>query len=405
MRLLHTSDWHLGRSLHGHDLAAAQGAFVDSLVDVVRSERVDAVVLAGDVHDRALPPVEAMQLFDDALRRIIDAGAAVVAISGNHDAPARLGDKAGLLDRRVALRTDPARVADPVVLEDEHGPVAFYAVPYLEPAAVRDVLPGADLEGPGPGAHTRVLSRAMRAVHADRAERGGRSVVAGPRLGHRRRGQRERARHQRRGRRQRAVVALRRRRLHRARPPAPAAVADRGPALLRLPAALLLRRGRSRQAELARRARPRRARRGDRGARPGPPPAHRPARPAGRAAREPAPRGRRGRLRLRRPHRPGQAARRHGRAAPPVPLGHRAAPRAGGPGGGRRGELRRAHPRSLRRRGRRGLRRPTSGPSPTRLERELLREALEEARRAEDSDLATSVPRAQPDADLVRGAA
>ncbi|MCW2666675.1 MAG: nuclease SbcCD, subunit [Frankiales bacterium] len=180
MRLLHTSDWHLGRSLHGHDLAAAQSAFVDHLVDVVRAERVDAVLLAGDVHDRALPPVEAMQLFDDALRRVIDAGAAVVAISGNHDAPARLGDKAGLLDRRVALRTDPARVADPVVLEDADGAVAFYAVPYLEPAAVRGLLPGDDAEPDGPvapGAHTRVLSRAMRAVHADRAERGGRSVV------------------------------------------------------------------------------------------------------------------------------------------------------------------------------------------------------------------------------------
>jgi len=188
MRLLHTSDWHLGRSLHQHDLSAAQAALVDHLVEVVRAERVDAVLLSGDVHDRALPPVEAMQLFDEALRRLRDAGAAVVAISGNHDAPARLGDKSGLLDPRIALRTDPRRVAEPVLLEDRDGPVAFYAVPYLEPAAVRDLLPGppdpdGDVApsgagaGAGAGAHTRVLSRALRAVHADRAERGGRSVV------------------------------------------------------------------------------------------------------------------------------------------------------------------------------------------------------------------------------------
>jgi len=182
MRLLHTSDWHLGRSLHQHDLSAAQATLVDHLVEVVRAERVDAVLLSGDVHDRALPPVQAMQLFDEALGRLRDAGAAVVAISGNHDAPARLGDKSGLLDPRIALRTDPRRVAEPVLLEDRDGPVAFYAVPYLEPAAVRDLLPGppdpdGDVAPPGAGAHTRVLSRALRAVHADRAERGGRSVV------------------------------------------------------------------------------------------------------------------------------------------------------------------------------------------------------------------------------------
>ena len=181
MRLLHTSDWHLGRGLHGHDLGAAQASVVEHLVEVVVRERVDVVLLSGDVHDRALPPVEAMQLFDEALRRLRDAGAAVVAISGNHDAPARLGDKAGLLDRSIRLCTDPRRVAEPVVVEDAHGPVSIYAVPYLEPAAVRDLLPGEPEPAPdvpgAAGSHTRVLAQAMRAVHGDRATRGGRSVV------------------------------------------------------------------------------------------------------------------------------------------------------------------------------------------------------------------------------------
>jgi exonuclease SbcD len=181
MRLLHTSDWHLGRSLHQHDLGAAQAQFVDHLVDVVRQERVDVVLIAGDVHDRALPPVEAMQLFDEALRRLRDTGASVVAISGNHDAPARLGDKAGLLDARICLRTDPSRVAEPFLVDDAHGPVALYAVPYLEPAAVRGLLPGepepsADTPAAA-GSHTRVLTQAMRAVHGDREARGLRSVV------------------------------------------------------------------------------------------------------------------------------------------------------------------------------------------------------------------------------------
>jgi exonuclease SbcD len=184
MRLLHTSDWHLGRALHQHNLGGAQAAFVDHLVEVVARERVDVVLLSGDVHDRALPPVEAMQLFDEALRRLRDTGAAVVAISGNHDAPARLGDKAGLLDRSICLRTDPRRLAEPLVLDDDDGPVAFYAIPYLEPAAVRGLLPGEPPPGEeaadvpaSSGSHTRVLAQAMRAVHADRAARGGRSVA------------------------------------------------------------------------------------------------------------------------------------------------------------------------------------------------------------------------------------
>ena len=150
-----------------------QEGFIDNLVDLVRAEQVDAVLLSGDVHDRALPPVEAMQLFDDALRRLRDAGAAIVAISGNHDAPARLGDKSALLDPRISIRTDPRRVADPVLLEDKHGAVAVYAVPYLEPAAVRSLLPG----DPTLGGHTGVLTRAMDAVQEDRARRGGRSVL------------------------------------------------------------------------------------------------------------------------------------------------------------------------------------------------------------------------------------
>ncbi len=181
MRLLHTSDWHLGRHLHGHDLAAAQSAFVDHLVEVAVSERIDAVLVSGDVHDRALPPESALRTFADALQRLRDAGTEVVVISGNHDSAARLGDKAGLLDRRISLRTDPRRLAEPVLLSDQHGEVAVYGLPYLEPAAVRGLVPGVPVEPESDdpverGAHGRVLRQALTAVHADRAGRG-RSVV------------------------------------------------------------------------------------------------------------------------------------------------------------------------------------------------------------------------------------
>ncbi len=203
MLVLHTSDWHLGRFLHRFDLSAAQAAFVDHLVEVVRAEQVDLVVVSGDVHDRAIPPVAAMRLFDEALSRIRDAGAQVVVISGNHDAPARLGDKAGLLDPRVRIRTEVAGIADPVIVEDSHGPVHVYALPYLEPAAVvttlaqvdvapADAMPATTMPAGTTQArttqarttqagtmptHAATMRRAMRAVHAARARYGGRSIV------------------------------------------------------------------------------------------------------------------------------------------------------------------------------------------------------------------------------------
>src|ERR1700693_4574015 len=90
MRLLHTSDWHLGRSLHRADLRAAQSAFLDHLVEVARAEKVDAV------------------LGEDALLRLHDTGAAIVLISGNHDSARRLGFGSGLLEKAgVHLRTRP----------------------------------------------------------------------------------------------------------------------------------------------------------------------------------------------------------------------------------------------------------------------------------------------------------
>jgi exonuclease SbcD len=140
MRLLHTADWHLGRLLHRVPLLDAQRRVLDHLIDVARDERVDAIVVSGDLFDRALPPVEAVQLAGDALRRMAEV-APVIAISGNHDSAQRLGFARELIAAGgVHLRTDPIGSGDPVVLEDEHGPVAFYGIPYLDPDLCRGPL-------------------------------------------------------------------------------------------------------------------------------------------------------------------------------------------------------------------------------------------------------------------------
>ena len=179
MLLLHTSDWHLGRSLHRCDLSSAQAAHLDHLVDVVRQEAVDAVLVAGDVFDRAVPSVDAVALYDDALFRLRDAGARVVVTSGNHDSASRLGVGARLVDAAgVHVRTRPQDCGAPVLLGDEHGDVAVYGLPYLEPEAVRGLLPpdpGGSAEVPR--GHAGVLGRAMACVQHDLSRRRARSVV------------------------------------------------------------------------------------------------------------------------------------------------------------------------------------------------------------------------------------
>jgi DNA repair protein SbcD/Mre11 len=138
---------------------------------------VDAVLVAGDVYDRAVPPVDAVELCEDALLRLNATGARIVLISGNHDSARRLGFGSGLLDQAgVHLRTRPGALARPVMLDDEHGPVAVYGIPYLEPDAVRGELPALDgpadeTAGEAPRGHRGVLGHAVRCIAADAGHR------------------------------------------------------------------------------------------------------------------------------------------------------------------------------------------------------------------------------------------
>ncbi|SDE24118.1 exonuclease SbcCD subunit D [Nocardioides lianchengensis] len=174
MRLLHTSDWHLGRSFHREGMLTHQAAYVDHLLEVVDSERVDVVLVAGDVYDRALPHVDAVRLADEALARLAASRAQVVLTSGNHDSAQRLGFSSRLIDAAgVFIRTDAGRVGTPVLLEDEHGPVAIHGIPYLDPDAVREPW------GLAARSHEAALAEAMRRVRSDLTGRSAatRSVV------------------------------------------------------------------------------------------------------------------------------------------------------------------------------------------------------------------------------------
>jgi exonuclease SbcD len=168
VRLIHTSDWHLGRAFHQVGLLDAQARYADHLVDVVRSERVDAVLVSGDVYDRAMPAPDTVRLLSETVTRLIDANAQVVLSSGNHDSAIRLGFAAGLLERTgLHIRSSLTGLGRPVLV----GGTAVYPLPYLEPSIAADPLGAAERT------HAGVLAAAMERVNADRAGRPGPSVV------------------------------------------------------------------------------------------------------------------------------------------------------------------------------------------------------------------------------------
>jgi len=172
VRLIHTSDWHLGRSLVQTSLIAAQSDFLDWLLELAVQRRADAVLVSGDVYDRAVPSTDAVRLLDRTFVRFSAAGIPLVLVSGNHDSAVRLGFGSGLSAAAgVHLRTTVADIASPVVLTDQHGEVAVYGIPYLLPDAAREAL---DAER----SHESVLRRATDLVRADADARGiGRTVV------------------------------------------------------------------------------------------------------------------------------------------------------------------------------------------------------------------------------------
>jgi exonuclease SbcD len=177
VRLLHTSDWHLGRTLHGFSLGDAQATAVDAVVTTAIEQSVDVVVVAGDVFDRAVPPVESLRVLNDALTRLASAGIIVVVVSGNHDSGDRLGTYAGLLQDGVHI-VGSARSTTAIELDDEYGPVVIYPLPYLDPDAARlDLSPDGE---PLERSHQAVVSAALDRISADLSQRGSiRSVVVG----------------------------------------------------------------------------------------------------------------------------------------------------------------------------------------------------------------------------------
>lgn len=172
MRILHTSDWHIGRTFHGHSTLEPLRGVLEALTAQVRENAVDLVIVAGDVFDSATPAAACYGLLTDTLVALRAAGARVVVTSGNHDSAARLGFQAELLQDGIHVLTAPSTIDVPVTIDDADGPVHVYGIPYLEPALVRHLWQGVDVR-----TQHDALAHAMTLVRADLRERGGRSIA------------------------------------------------------------------------------------------------------------------------------------------------------------------------------------------------------------------------------------
>ncbi len=150
MKILHTSDWHLGRTFKSASLHDDHAHILDQVLDILVRERADALIIAGDVFDRAAPPATSVALFDDFLKRAYhDTTAAIIVIAGNHDSGERIGMNAVFADpKRALIRGRVLENEPPLILEDAHGPVAFSALPYGETYAARDCFGDATIASP-----------------------------------------------------------------------------------------------------------------------------------------------------------------------------------------------------------------------------------------------------------------
>lgn len=150
MRVLHTSDLHLGRQFNGIGLEEDHQRILDQVVDALISRKVDVLVIAGDVYDRATPPATAVRQFNEFLSRVAsETAAAVVMIAGNHDSGDRIASMSIMTDTRRALIRGEIRADEPpLVLADQHGKVAFSALPFCYEYAARACFSDETLSSP-----------------------------------------------------------------------------------------------------------------------------------------------------------------------------------------------------------------------------------------------------------------
>ena len=167
MKIIHLSDLHLGKRVNEFSMLEDQAYILTRIINVIDVERPDAVILAGDLYDKSVPPAEAVTLLDDFLVRLVKRGVQVFVISGNHDSPERVAF-AGRLIEQSGVHLSPVYngTVTPITLEDDFGPVNFYLLPFVKPAHVRRFFPEQEI-----ASYTDAVRTAVNAMGMDFSRR------------------------------------------------------------------------------------------------------------------------------------------------------------------------------------------------------------------------------------------
>lgn len=167
MKFLHLADLHLGKRVNGFSMLEDQAHILRQILAILDDEQPDGVLIAGDVYDKSVPSVEAVELLDDFLTELRARGVPVLLISGNHDSPERLAFGGRVMDS-CGIHISPVYdgALAPVTLQDAFGPVHVWLLPFVKPAHVRRWFPDADIES-----YTDAMAEAIAHMDIDTAAR------------------------------------------------------------------------------------------------------------------------------------------------------------------------------------------------------------------------------------------
>lgn len=142
MKIIHTGDWHIGKIVNEFSMIDDQRYILDKLVELIKEEKPDVLLIAGDIYDRSIPPVEAVELLNETFSRIlIDNKVKIIAISGNHDSGERVSFGNKILEKEgLYIEGTIGDCIKKITLQDSYGDVNFYMIPYVDPAVLRKKL-------------------------------------------------------------------------------------------------------------------------------------------------------------------------------------------------------------------------------------------------------------------------
>lgn len=167
MKIMHLSDLHIGKKVNEYSMLQDQIYILKEILRIIDNEKVETVIIAGDVYDRSLPPNEALELFDEFLYQLSSRNVNVFVISGNHDSPERISYGGRMMtENKIFLSPVYDGNVKPITLNDDYGEINFYLLPFVRPVDIRRYFPDENIEN-----YTDAVKVAIDNMNVDFSER------------------------------------------------------------------------------------------------------------------------------------------------------------------------------------------------------------------------------------------